>query len=224
VRHATTWPVTSTSLPEPGPARGRPAPMPVELGAEPRFDFLAWNDPFDRLWKPGSLPERRRNTMWLYFAKGTTARRTVGWQERARHLLGQFRAAAAEHSGDERFAELVTALQEESERFCEWWEPLQRRAGPHRKDHCPPPRRRRHPDRRHRGEVPRPPWAHHVRPRPRRSIRPGQDRAPVGHAQPSSTPRPGSERLGPTCEFVRVGILCALEWRSAAASGAPLCR
>ena len=87
----------------------------------PRFDFLAWNDPFERLWKPRSLPERRRNLMWLYFAKGTTARRTVGWQERGRHLLGQFRAAAAEHPGDERFAELIEALQDESERFCEWW-------------------------------------------------------------------------------------------------------
>ncbi len=86
-----------------------------------RLDFLAWNDPFDRLWKPGSLPERRRNLMWLYFAKGTTARQTVGWQERACHLLGQFRAAAAEHPGDERFAELIQALHEESERFCEWW-------------------------------------------------------------------------------------------------------
>ena len=42
-------------------------------------------------------------------------------QERARHLLGQFRAAAAEHPGDERFAELIQALQEESERFYEWW-------------------------------------------------------------------------------------------------------
>ena len=87
----------------------------------PRFGFLAWNDPFERLWKPRSLPERRRNLMWLYFAKGTTARRTVGWQERGRHLLGQFRAAAAEHPGDERFAELIEALQDESERFCEWW-------------------------------------------------------------------------------------------------------
>jgi hypothetical protein len=33
----------------------------------------------------------------------------------------QFRAAAGEHPGDERFAELIHALQEESERFCEWW-------------------------------------------------------------------------------------------------------
>jgi len=87
----------------------------------PRFDLLAWNYPSDQLWKPGSLPDSRRNLMWLYFAKGTTARRTVGWQERGRHLLGQFRAAAAEHPGDARFAELIQALQEESERFCEWW-------------------------------------------------------------------------------------------------------
>ncbi len=95
-----------------------PAPACV-LGL--RFDFLAWNDPFDRLWKPASLPENRQNLMWLYFAKDTTARKIVGWQERGRHLLGQFRAAAAEHPGDERFAELIAALQVESVRFCEWW-------------------------------------------------------------------------------------------------------
>jgi transcriptional regulator with XRE-family HTH domain len=87
----------------------------------PRFDFLAWNEPFDRLWKPLSLPADRRNLMWLYFAKGTTARRIVRWEERGRHLLGQFRAAAAQHAGDQRFADLIEALQEESERFCEWW-------------------------------------------------------------------------------------------------------
>jgi prevent-host-death family protein len=63
--------------------------------------------------KPGSFPDRRRNLVWLYFAKRITARRTVGWQERARHLLGQFRADAAEHPGGERFAELIEALQEE---------------------------------------------------------------------------------------------------------------
>ena len=121
-----------------GLAVPKPDQMPDDVGPEltrllatlepapacllgPRFDFLAWNDPFDRLWKPGSLPDSRRNLMWLYFAKGTTARRTVGWQERGHHLLGQFRAAAAEHPGDARFAELIQALQEESERFCEWW-------------------------------------------------------------------------------------------------------
>lgn len=121
-----------------GLAAPEPDQMPDDVGPElkallamiepapacllgPRFDFLAWNEPFDRLWKPRSLPANRRNLMWLYFAKGTTARQIVGWEERSRHLLGQFRAAAAQHVGDERFAELIEALQEESERFCEWW-------------------------------------------------------------------------------------------------------
>jgi hypothetical protein len=45
----------------------------------------------------------------------------VGWEERGRHLLGQFRAAAAEHPGDERFAEVIDALQEESTHFRAWW-------------------------------------------------------------------------------------------------------
>lgn len=45
----------------------------------------------------------------------------VGWEERGRHLLGQFHAAAAEHPGDERFAELIGALQEVSEQFRVWW-------------------------------------------------------------------------------------------------------
>ena len=86
-----------------------------------RFDFLAWNRPFDRIWQPGSLPAGRRNLMWLYFAKGTTAAMSLGWEERGRHLLGQFHAAAAEHPGDERFAELIDALHEESEQFRVWW-------------------------------------------------------------------------------------------------------
>jgi len=46
---------------------------------------------------------------------------SVGWEERGRHLLGQFRAVAAEHPGDERFAELIGALQAESKQFRVWW-------------------------------------------------------------------------------------------------------
>ena len=60
--------------------------------------------------------------MWLYFAKGTTAAMSLGWEERGRHLLGQFHAAAAQHPGDERFAELIGALQEESAQFRAWWQ------------------------------------------------------------------------------------------------------
>jgi transcriptional regulator with XRE-family HTH domain len=85
------------------------------------FDFVAWNDPFDRLWQPGSLPVRRCNLMWLYFAKNTATATVVGREERSRHLLGQFRELAAEHHGDARFDELIGALHHESKQFRAWW-------------------------------------------------------------------------------------------------------
>ncbi|MDA8063090.1 MAG: helix-turn-helix transcriptional regulator [Actinomycetota bacterium] len=95
-------------------------PAPACLIDE-HFDFAAWNAPFAGIWKPDTLPPGRCNLMWLYFARGTPASMGVGWEERGRHLLGQFREAAAEHPLDARFAELVSALKEESEQFATWW-------------------------------------------------------------------------------------------------------
>ena len=85
------------------------------------FDFAAWNGPFATIWQPDILPVGRCNLMWLYFAKGTAASMGVGWEERGRHLLNQFRAAAAVHPVDPLFAELVEALRIESEQFTTWW-------------------------------------------------------------------------------------------------------
>ena len=85
------------------------------------FDFVSWNRPFTTIWTPEALPADRCNLMWLYFAKGTAACMSVGWEERGRRLLGQFRAAAAEHPADARFAELVNALTNESDRFAARW-------------------------------------------------------------------------------------------------------
>ncbi len=85
------------------------------------FDFVSWNRPFTVLWHPEALPAGRCNLMWLYFAKDTAACMGVGWEERGRHLLGQFRGAAAEHPLDPRFAELVEALRSESPKFAAWW-------------------------------------------------------------------------------------------------------
>ena len=85
------------------------------------FDFVAWNQPFDRLWDPGSLPAGRCNLMWLYFADGTATAAVIGREERGRHLLAQFHEVAAEHPGDPRFAEIVDELTEHSEQFRTWW-------------------------------------------------------------------------------------------------------
>ncbi len=85
------------------------------------FDFAAWNSPFATIWQPDVLPVGRCNLIWLYFANGTAASMGVGWEERGRHLLNQFRAVAAEHPVDLRFTELVKALRGESEQFTAWW-------------------------------------------------------------------------------------------------------
>lgn len=87
----------------------------------PRFDFVAWNDNFATLWNPAGLPPDRRNVMWLAFADPAHRRTWVNWGDRSRALLGEFRAAAGQHAGDVRFAELIEALNEASTEFRVWW-------------------------------------------------------------------------------------------------------
>lgn len=87
----------------------------------PRFDFVAWNETFSHIWQPETLPEGRCNVMWLAFAEPGRRRTWVNWERRSRILLAAFRAAAGEHAGDSRFAELVSALSDASDEFRSWW-------------------------------------------------------------------------------------------------------
>ena len=87
----------------------------------PRFDFVAWNETFSHIWQPETLPEGRCNVMWLAFAEPGRRRTWVNWERRSRVLLAAFRAAAGEHAGDSRFAELVSALSDASDEFRSWW-------------------------------------------------------------------------------------------------------
>jgi hypothetical protein len=59
--------------------------------------------------------------MWLAFAEPGRRRTWVNWERRSRILLAAFRAAAGEHAGDSRFAELVSALSDASDEFRSWW-------------------------------------------------------------------------------------------------------
>jgi hypothetical protein len=95
-----------------------PAPACV-LG--PRFDFVAWNEIFAKLWDPAGLPTGRRNVMWLAFADPVHRRTWVNWEDRSRVLLAEFRAAAGQHAGDARFTELIEVLNEASPEFRLWW-------------------------------------------------------------------------------------------------------
>jgi transcriptional regulator with XRE-family HTH domain len=87
----------------------------------PRFDFVAWNVVFAKLWDPASLPPGRCNVMWLAFADPHHRRTLVNWGDRSRVLLAEFRAEADHHPGDARFAELIDALNDASTEFRLWW-------------------------------------------------------------------------------------------------------
>ncbi|MHB1929052.1 MAG: MmyB family transcriptional regulator [Acidimicrobiales bacterium] len=105
--------------------RARPAPRHLDAGPGlspgPRFDFVAWNENFATLWDPAGLAPERRNVMWLAFADPAHRRTWVNWGDRSRVLLAEFRAAAGQHAGDPRFAELIDALNEASAEFRAWW-------------------------------------------------------------------------------------------------------
>jgi hypothetical protein len=68
------------------------------------------------------MPDGRRNLLWSIFMD--PERRTLheDWNNGARRLVARFRAQAARHVGDPDFEELISALQEASPEFREWWE------------------------------------------------------------------------------------------------------
>jgi MmyB-like transcription regulator ligand binding domain len=97
------------------------APSPASVYDE-HFDYLVWNEPYARIRPdPGTLPEGRRNLLWMMFTDAGNRARMVGWEPAARAVLSQFRAAAGRQPADSRFAELVAALTQASPQFREWW-------------------------------------------------------------------------------------------------------
>jgi transcriptional regulator with XRE-family HTH domain len=97
------------------------APSPASLYDE-HFDYLVWNEPYVRVrHDPLTLPANRRNMLWMMFTDPGNRVRMVYWESAARAVLSQFRAAAGGHPDDERFAELVAALNQASPQFRDWW-------------------------------------------------------------------------------------------------------
>jgi transcriptional regulator with XRE-family HTH domain len=95
-----------------------PAPACV---TDLRFDYIGWNETYARLWEPAKLPSNRRNVIWLALIDQTHRDTWVQREERSRILLAEFRATAAEHADDPRFAELIAALTHASAEFRQWW-------------------------------------------------------------------------------------------------------
>ena len=86
------------------------------------LDYLVWNKPYTRVrHDPTTLPDDRRNLMWMMFTDAANRASMVDWEPAARAVLSQFRAAAAQRPADPRFATIAAGLSEASPEFREWW-------------------------------------------------------------------------------------------------------
>lgn len=86
------------------------------------FDFVVWNRPYALLrHDPLTLPDDRRNLLWMMFTDPGNRKRLVRWEPAARSVLSQFRAAVGQRPDDPRFATLVGELTEVSAEFRQWW-------------------------------------------------------------------------------------------------------
>ena len=89
---------------------------------DPHWDMLAWNPGYAALLTdPARLPPRHRNLLWLVFRWPPCRQLLVNWESEARTLLGQFRANAARHPDDPRFAEIARAVVEDPD-GARWYE------------------------------------------------------------------------------------------------------
>lgn len=99
-----------------------------QLGPNPawitgrRGDLLAWNRTAVAVFGDySSLPEGRRNLVWLMFTDPHLRALLVDWEQTARHLLAQLRAAGARDPGDPGFQALIDELRQASPEFRRWW-------------------------------------------------------------------------------------------------------
>ncbi|MCU1503686.1 MAG: Transcriptional regulator [Ilumatobacteraceae bacterium] len=96
-----------------------PAPAYV-LG--PWFDFLAWNRSEALLYPMiDRLADNERNLLWVVFAEPSARTLIAEWDDQARRLLAEFRAATAGVREAAPVVDLVRRLHDASPEFAEWW-------------------------------------------------------------------------------------------------------
>jgi transcriptional regulator with XRE-family HTH domain len=88
----------------------------------PRWDVLAWNDIFSRIFGfPGRSPDDR-NALRHAFLDPSVRRLNVDWPALAWQLVASFRTEYAQHTGDDAFEALVAELRRESSTFARLWQ------------------------------------------------------------------------------------------------------
>jgi transcriptional regulator with XRE-family HTH domain len=97
-------------------------PYPAAM-TNARYDLLAYNRAFTVL--VGDLDEvpfDQRNSMWLAFTSPTMRASLPDWDSAVRRMVGQYRAAMADHVGEPVWRCRVKRLQEASPEFAALWQ------------------------------------------------------------------------------------------------------
>ena len=96
-----------------------PYPASVTNG---RYDVLAYNSAYTALYGDlAALPFDQRNTLWLAFTSKVVREAFIEWDEGTRRMVGQYRAAMAEHLAEPQWKCLIKRLHEVSPEFAERW-------------------------------------------------------------------------------------------------------
>jgi hypothetical protein len=87
----------------------------------PRWDVLAWNDVFTRVFRFPQDGSENRNAIRHAFLNPIVAGLFVDWPAQARSMVATFRVNYAGHIGDDAFESLVAELIAQSPLFGELW-------------------------------------------------------------------------------------------------------
>jgi transcriptional regulator with XRE-family HTH domain len=96
-------------------------PYPVVV-MNARTDILAFNRGYDHLLDVSRLPLEERNAALQMFVNPEWRHRFLDWEERADQVVGQLRAAMAEHVGHPAWKTLIKRLRRESPEFESRWQ------------------------------------------------------------------------------------------------------
>jgi MmyB-like transcription regulator ligand binding domain/Helix-turn-helix domain len=87
-----------------------------------RYDLLAYNHAYTILMGDlDALPFDQRNSMWLLFTNQSMREALPDWDQAARRMVAQYRAAMADHVGEGVWKCMVRRLQDASPQFTELW-------------------------------------------------------------------------------------------------------
>jgi transcriptional regulator with XRE-family HTH domain len=88
-----------------------------------RWDVLAYNAVYRSFFSDlDAIPREERNCLWLAFTDPEWRHVVVDWEEAVARMVGEYRAAMAEHLDDPTWRSLVERLLDVSPEFAARWE------------------------------------------------------------------------------------------------------